>query len=223
MATSAQILANRANAAHSTGPRTHDGKARSARNALRHGFTASHLIVRDDERDEFASLRAGLLAELAPQGAVEALVFDDLLHAAWNLHRYRRIEAEHAGAGAALDTDPGRRDLLDRLVRYQSRAQRAFYRALGQLRKLQTDRALRALKLTEEEDTAVPAIADINELTKQTQSEVTAAALDLALKMVNYETGALTLKTLRRGISVQNPPSRRSGQLAGGASSALMH
>lgn len=201
MATAAQILANRANAACSTGPRTAQGKARSARNALKHGLTAAQLVVREDERDDFEALRAGLRAELAPQGAVEILVFNDLLHAAWNLHRYRRIEAEHAGEALVPGQDLDRRDLLDRLARYQSRAQRAFYRALGQLRKLQTDRALRALKLTEEEDVTVPAIADINELTKQTQSEVIATALELALKMIDYEAGIFQLQNLRRRSS----------------------
>jgi hypothetical protein len=207
MATAAQTLANRANAGQSTGPRTPEGKARCARNALRHGLTAAQLIVRDDEREPFETLRADLLAELDPQGAVETVVFNDLLHAAWNLHRFRRIEAERAPAGAGLPEDPDARDLLDRLVRYQSRTQRAFYRALGQLRKLQTCRALRILKLTEEEEAAIPAIADINELTKQTQSEVTAKALDMALKMVDYEAATFRLKAFQaRAAAPGSPP-----------------
>jgi len=37
----AQVAASRANAKHSTGPRTQAGKARSRRNALRHGFYAT--------------------------------------------------------------------------------------------------------------------------------------------------------------------------------------
>ena len=38
MATVAQILANRANARRSTGPRTPQGKARSSQNNRRYGF-----------------------------------------------------------------------------------------------------------------------------------------------------------------------------------------
>jgi hypothetical protein len=71
---------------------------------------------------------------------------------------------------------PGNHDGPRPLGRYQARAQRASYRVIQELRTLQTNRALRAVKLDEEEVADVPTIADINELTKQTRSEVTAEA-----------------------------------------------
>jgi hypothetical protein len=184
MASLAQTIANQANAQHSTGPRTAAGKARVCQNAIRHGLTARHLVVRDDEREEFDAFQASLLAELDPQGAVETITFHELLHAAWNLQRFRRLEAELSGAG---DINGFADPRLDRLTRYQARAQRAYYRALQELRALQTNRALRAAKLPEEEQATLPAIAGIDKLTKQTQSEVTAEALDLAVKMLDYE------------------------------------
>ena len=175
-----------------TGPRTAAGKARVAQNALKHGLTARHIVVRPDDQDEFETLQSALLEELQPEGAVETVTFHDLLHAAWTLHRFRRIEAE-VSAGSMDDfMDPTVTATLDRLSRYQSRAQRAYYKALHELRILQTNRALRAAKLGEEEAESVPAITDINHLTKQTKSEVTAEALDLALQMVDYEAATLT-------------------------------
>jgi hypothetical protein len=187
MATSAQITANRANAQLSTGPRTEEGKARVAQNAVRHGLTAQHLVVREDEREVFETFRKDLHAELDPQGAIEQATFEELLHAAWNLKRFRRLESE-ASLGTLDDfTDSQTTAVLDRLSRYQSRAQRAYYKALAELRALQTNRALRVIKLAEEIEPEVPAITDINHLTKQTHSEVTAEALKLAVEMIDLE------------------------------------
>jgi hypothetical protein len=198
MASTTQLTANQANAHHSTGPRTDEGKARVSQNALRHGLTARHLVIRDDEHEEFDALLNSLSSELDPQGAIETVAFHELLHAAWSLHRFRRIEAE-ASRGTVEDfTDPATTAVLDRLSRYQARAQRAWQKALHELRVLQTNRALRALKLDEQEAAEVPAIASINDLTKQTHSEVTTEALDLALQMVDYEVGIGTLEARRK-------------------------
>ena len=207
MASAAQLAANQANAQHSTGPSTAEGKARVSQNALRHGLTARHLVIRDDEHEEFAALQDSLSQELDPKGAVETIAFQELLHAAWNLHRFRRIEAE-ASLGTIADfTDPATTAVLDRLSRYQARAQRAWQKALQELRVLQTNRALRALKLSQQEAAEVPAIASINDLTKQTHSEITAEALDLALQMIDYEAGAATLKARqeRHGTTPAEP------------------
>jgi hypothetical protein len=198
MSSAAQLAANQANARHSTGPRTDEGRARVSQNALRHGLTARHLVIRPDEHEEFAALQDSLSSELDPQGAMETIAFHELLHAAWNLHRFRRIEAE-ASLGTVTDfNDPATAAVLDRLTRYQARAQRAWQKALHELRSLQTNRALRSLKLSEQEAVEVPAIASINDLTKQTHSEVTAEALDLAIQMIDYEAGAGMLKEIRK-------------------------
>jgi hypothetical protein len=187
MASAAQITANQANAQHSTGPVTPEGKARVSQNALRHGLTAKHLVIRDDEREDFHSLQQALLTELAPQGPIETITFHELIHAAWNLQRFRRIETELSSAGPGDFASNENSAALDRLTRYQARAQRAYYRALAELRTLQTNRALRAEKLDDPEDPNVPVITDINELTKQTHSEVTAEALKQALNLLDFE------------------------------------
>jgi hypothetical protein len=190
MATAAQITANQSNAQLSTGPRTEEGKDRVAANAVRHGLTARHLVIREDEREPFENLREALETELNPQGAIEQTTFEELLHAAWNLQRFRRLESE-ASLGTLDDfTDPQTTAVLDRLSRYQSRAQRAYYKALAELRILQTNRALRAVKLAEDIEPEVPAITDINHLTKQTHSEVTAEALKIAIDMMECESRA---------------------------------
>ncbi len=205
MASPAQIIANQANAHSSTGPRTAAGKARVAQNAVRHGLTARHPVIRDDEHEEFAALHRSLSQELDPQGVLETFAFQEILHAAWNLQRFSRIEAEVSTGTEEDFTDPRTTAILDRLGRYQARAQRALYRAQAELRVLQTNRALRSFKLTEEEEATVPVIADINNLTKQTHSEVTAEAIEMAVKMVEYESGVQLLRYRQSAGSGQPP------------------
>ena len=52
MPTPAQLAANRRNAQRSTGPKTPAGKARSARNALRHGLPSPEVVVAPDDGPE---------------------------------------------------------------------------------------------------------------------------------------------------------------------------
>jgi hypothetical protein len=120
MATAAQITANQANAHRSTGPRTPEGKARVARNAVRNGLTARHLVVREDEREDLAQLQADLTAELNPSGPPKPSFFEELLHAAWNLRPFRRIEAElSTGSAADFASDGVNTATIDRLTRSQ--------------------------------------------------------------------------------------------------------
>jgi len=158
MATAAQVIANQQNAQSSTGPRTAEGKARASQNALKHGLTSKHLIIREDEQEEFEDLQTSLYVELDPQGAVETVTFHDLVHAAWNLHRLRRMEAECDLADFAA---------YDRISRYQARTQRAYYKALKELRELQTNRVLRRTDLDDREREVIPALVCVGDLHKQ--------------------------------------------------------
>jgi hypothetical protein len=169
MATAAQIAANCANAQLSTGPVTAEGKARVAQNALRHGLTAKNLVVREDEQDEFEALRHELYFQIDPQGALESIAFDELLHAAWNLRRFRRLETEATQGGLDDLKNPQTVALLERLARYQSRAQRAYSRALAELRMLQTDRTLKDMRIDQPLADGLPVLTDIAKMTKQTQ------------------------------------------------------
>ncbi len=150
MPTPAQILANQANARLSTGPRTPDGKASSARNARTHGLTAREVVVHPEEQPDFDQLLEDLTDELAPEGTLETLTFNNLVHAAWNQRRCRLLEAELAAQGLDPLLDPEAEAELTRIGRYAARAERSYYRALRELRILQTNRALRN-ELSEDE------------------------------------------------------------------------
>ena len=89
-----QIAANRANAAKSTGPRTSEGKARSAQNARKHGFTGSTFaVVRLEELDEIARLKADLVAVCEPVNSQELFALERMALAQEALLRSARLEA----------------------------------------------------------------------------------------------------------------------------------
>src|SRR5215831_1246999 len=89
-----QLAANRANAARSTGPRTPEGKARSAQNARKHGFTGSTFsVVRLEDLQEIANLRADLVACYQPVNSQELFALERMAIAQQTILRTARLEA----------------------------------------------------------------------------------------------------------------------------------
>jgi hypothetical protein len=170
MATSAnKIESNRANAQHSTGPVTPEGKAAVARNAVKHGFTSKHFVVREDEREEFAEVRSELLDQLKPEGALEFISFGQLLRGAWTLRLIDRLEAEAFNGTLESFNDPQTAATLERLARYRAQAQRAYTRAFNELKFLQSNRVQRDDQMREEVNQATPVLATSRDWTKQSQ------------------------------------------------------
>ena len=71
MTSERQKAANRANARHSTGPKTPEGKAVVSRNALRHGLRARDVVLPEEDVDAFEDLLNRVRAELSPVGPIE--------------------------------------------------------------------------------------------------------------------------------------------------------
>jgi hypothetical protein len=89
-----QLAANRANAARSTGPKTPEGKARSAQNAVKHGFTASTFtVVRLEELKEIANLKADLVSVYQPVNAQELFALERMALAQQSMLRAARLES----------------------------------------------------------------------------------------------------------------------------------
>ena len=94
--TNARAEASRKNGAKSRGPKSEEGKARSARNALKHGMRAQmYVVLPDEDAAEFGELQATLVEELAPVGALQAVLARRVAVAAWRLAR-ARLAAERA-------------------------------------------------------------------------------------------------------------------------------
>jgi hypothetical protein len=89
-----QFAANRANAAGSTGPRTPDGKARSAQNARKHGFAAAaYTIPRLEDIDEIAELRESVIDLYQPTNAQELFAVERIAITQQSMNRAARLEA----------------------------------------------------------------------------------------------------------------------------------
>ncbi len=95
-----KLAANRANAQRSSGPRTPQGKARSALNALRHGILAKAAfnvtIEGEARRAEFDELVAGFAQEYQPRTMTEVVAVQQLAGCYWKLAKVWDYEQERA-------------------------------------------------------------------------------------------------------------------------------
>jgi hypothetical protein len=154
MASQARIAANQANAQKSTGPRTENGKACSARNATRHGLSGHTFVVADDEKEIFEEFILDHRDDLQPIGALQRDLFDQIVLSAWNLRRLSRLEVELISAGDLLDplAVDANAKRLQLLSTYRSRNERSMHKALTELRRLQEEWYYRKITLPESED-----------------------------------------------------------------------
>jgi hypothetical protein len=106
MATEAQVLANRLNAQKSTGPRTAEGKAAVSQNAVKHGLSARLDVIKGEDQAEFDRHREAMLGELAPVGAMEAMLAERVVNLSWRLKRVERTQNEAFDALLADRSSP---------------------------------------------------------------------------------------------------------------------
>jgi hypothetical protein len=148
---SARAEASRKNGAKSHGPKTKEGKARSAQNALKHGLRAQkYLVLPEEDAAEFAELEAALLEELAPVGVLQTVLARRVAVAAWRLARADLIEADlfaerrwaDGGPGLCLIRDGNGTRSFETLLRYRGAAMAEFWRALKTLKALQAEQAI---------------------------------------------------------------------------------
>lgn len=151
MTSEAQIAANRRNAEKSTGPRTEDGKAKVARNALRHGLRAEKVMTFDEKSADFETFLDEQRAAFEPADAIEEQLVERIAFCAWRLRRIYRVEAdlidgcrdsdyrglEELDIGAVFDSCASE---MSALSRYETALDRAFNRAYLALERRQAKR-----------------------------------------------------------------------------------
>ena len=143
MASAAQMIANKANAQHSTGPKTDAGKTTSSQNATKHGFTSKTFVILPGQEEAFETLESTLRQQFAPDAGYQEFVFNRILHAAWTQHRCECAEVELHSESATPTRDPFITESLERKVRtlatYATRAERSFHKYVKELRDLKNE------------------------------------------------------------------------------------
>jgi hypothetical protein len=140
-------IRNRANAQHSTGPRSESGKQRSALNALTHGLTARAAVLPSEDPAAYEQHRRQFLAEYDPKTGTETQLVYELVDTAWRLNRVPLLEAEVLSSAAPSPESPAPAiAALATLGLHGQRLSRQFQKTLNQLRELQLDRLERQRK-----------------------------------------------------------------------------
>ena len=154
MSSQRQIEANRRNG-RLGGPKTPEGRQAVRFNALSHGLTAATAVLPGEDSEQFTNLLASFMEEHSPLGPTETLLVQQLAMAAWRLQPSRGMETglfTLDGIDHQEDMDDDYSDLrpqdrhayvfrrdcrgansITTLARYETRHERAFFRALHSL------------------------------------------------------------------------------------------
>ena len=87
-----QAATSALNGAKSHGPKTREGKAISALNSVRFGFSAVHLLLPGEDAAAYEAFLDSWFAALAPTTIPEAASVAQLADTAWKLERLSRVE-----------------------------------------------------------------------------------------------------------------------------------
>ncbi len=149
MALDPRAAANRENSLHSTGPVTAAGKAKSSMNSLRHGLTSKQIVLPGEDAEEYEALRDDTIKTYKPANSTELVLVEELSAASWRLLRVRgqetailqKLLGDKAGSHAEFATlFVEKPKEMARLTRYITTIERAYYRALNKLEKMQQER-----------------------------------------------------------------------------------
>jgi hypothetical protein len=183
MSTTRQRAANAANAQHSTGPQSQDAKAAVRFNATKYGLTSKLVVIPGEDPEAFDSLKADLTTSYHPANLAEQFLVEQIAENLWRLLRARGIETATFQANMAPLENSNRifnqrcperppadgtiaaaqcfnenAKTFDNLRRYETAIERAYYRAIDHLVKLQKER-----RATEEKQTPNPEIGIVSQ------------------------------------------------------------
>jgi hypothetical protein len=128
MSTEAQRAANKANAQHSTGPKTQAGKIAVAQNNFRHGLSGHFQVLPWENNDDYADLQDRLRAEYQPATPFEEELIGRMAQHSWLIRRALFLQETCFSPEMPLCEQEKQLALY---LRYQTTHERAFSKLLG--------------------------------------------------------------------------------------------
>jgi hypothetical protein len=173
--------ANRMNAQKSTGPRTDAGKAKAAANSYQHGFFAKHLFPTAEQRakdySDYLTVANGVYKHYQPEGFMENFWLEKIATEAVRLARVVGYKQElmiawrsHFWGSAA-----------DRILRYQTTANRRLTEAIEELERLQAKRKVDTVLPGPPELEASDSVAEVERPTQCPRGQADEAPTDKAI------------------------------------------
>jgi hypothetical protein len=157
--TDKQREASRINGAKSRGPVSVEGRARSSRNSLRHGFCSSVVVLPHEDQAHFEQLRDSYIDDFQPANQSQLDLVETMVAAQWRLNRFLEVEAtifekemllcrkdmvkvfknmtKVEELAWAFDHMANQTKSLQTLTRYESQLNRSYDRAFKHLKELQ--------------------------------------------------------------------------------------
>jgi len=141
-----KLEANRRNAQKSTGPRTPEGKAKVAQNNWKHGLSGTFRVLPGENQQTYDDLLDEFVRVQKPADGLELQLVRKMAESNWISARAVRLQegcivntstpelAAQKLASAAVT------DQLERFLRYQTAADRAYARAAAELAKCRKER-----------------------------------------------------------------------------------
>ena len=134
-----KLAANRLNAQRSTGPKTPEGKQRSAKNSFKSGIFVRQLFLNTDsgrkEWEAYKGVAEDIYEHYQPQGIIEEMLADKVIAAAIRVARVLWFESE-----AFARTDAFCGSTVDKVLRYQTATDRQLTKVIELLEDVQRKR-----------------------------------------------------------------------------------
>ena len=151
-----------------------------------HFYTKRLPHLEPEQQAQYDAIRANLFNEIEPSNAIEHEVFEQLVHASWQLDRTRALEDF---ALTQLSVDPNNSQFRKNYTSFQKSRQaldRTINSALKELRRLITTRILAVAvdcntMLTTQTEANVPALLDLQKILPANERQPNAQHLTMSL------------------------------------------